>query len=592
MRLNVAITGSVLTLALTGSTAIGQVVFTPAQGGANVFIPPQGGVPAPAGPGAVPPRDRSRTATKGTASIRGRVTAAGTTTPLRRAQVAVFSSEGLGRFTTTTNGEGRFEVLELPAGRYTITVTKGGYVSLQYGQRRPFEPGTSVAVADGQALTGLDLALPRGSVIAGRITDEFGEPVASAQVSAQRYQYGPDGQRRLASSGTVTTDDLGQFRLHSLMPGEYIVSATFRSNFIAIGGAIGGSDTSESFLPTFHPGTINVSEAQPVTVTLGQESSVQFALSAARIARVSGLVVDSTGRPLISAMVALLPSSGQLSVSGLNTAQSGPDGSFTFPNVAPGDYVANVQLVPGLSNSNIPESAAVRVSVGGSDLNGLRIATGPGVLISGVVEFEGTASRTAPTPWRVFTQASVPAQVTFSAGNAQANGLVGDDGSFQLAVSGVGGALIRTTTTPQWTLKAVTLDGEDVTDTPLDFSGKGALSGLRIVLTDKLTTVSGRVIDARGKPLSDYAVVIQPEDAKTGVVATRYLRVLRPDQNGGFRVTGLPPGRYAATAVETFEQGRQFVPEVQARLKTRGRMFSIDEGGTAALDLSLATGVD
>lgn len=42
----------------------------------------------------------------------------------------------------------------------------------------------------------------------------------------------------------------------------------------------------------------------------------------------------------------------------------------------------------------------------------------------------------------------------------------------------------------------MTLDGEDVTDTPLDFSGKGALSGLRIVLTDKLTMVSGRVIYA------------------------------------------------------------------------------------------------
>ena len=156
--------------------------------------------------------------------------------------------------------------------------------------------------------------MPRGSVIAGRITDEFGEPVAQAQVSAQRYQYGPDGQRRLTLSGIpITTDDLGQFRLHSLMPGEYIVSASFRSGVVSIGG-LPGSDTSEGFLPTFYPGTINASDAQPVTVTLGQESSVQFALSAARMARVSGLVVDSTGRALASAMVVLLPSSGLLSV--------------------------------------------------------------------------------------------------------------------------------------------------------------------------------------------------------------------------------------------------------------------------------------
>lgn len=53
-----------------------------------------------------------------------------------------------------------------------------------------------------------------------------------------------------------------------------------------------------------------------------------------------------------------------------------------------------------------------------------------------------------------------------------------------------------------------------------------------------------------------------------------------------------PPGRYAATAVETFEQGRQFVPEVQARLKERAKMFSIDEGGTATLDLPLTSGVE
>ncbi len=590
MRLNVALTAGVLALALTGSTAIGQ-----GQGGpTSVFLPaPQGGaVPGVAGPAVAPPRDRARAAAKGTASLRGRVTAAGTTTPLRRAQVQVMGTDVPTRYATTTNGEGRYEVLELPAGRYSISVTKGGYVSLQYGQRRPFEPGTPVAVTEGQALTGLDVALPRGSVIAGRITDEFGEAVAQAQVSAQRYQYGPDGQRRLTmSGGPVTTDDLGQFRLHSLMPGEYIVSATFRSTFVSIGGATGGSDTSEGFLPTFHPGTVSASEAQPVTVTLGQESHVQFALSAARMARVSGAVVDSSGRALANAMVVLMPSSGFPTAGLLTTSQTAADGSFTFANVPPGDYVANVQLIPALTGTNVTESAAVPVSVGGSDLNGLRIATGPGTLVRGHVEFEGTSSRTSPTPWRVFAQSMTPAQMTFSAGSPAANGLVGEDGSFQLQVGGRGGALLRPTTTGQWTLKAVTLDGEDITDTPMDFS-KGDVSGVRVVLTDRLSTVSGRVIDARGKPLTDYAIIIQPEEAKVGVVATRYLRVVRPDQSGSFRVTGLPPGRYAATAVESFEQGRQFVPEVQARLKARGRMFSIDEGGTVSLDLPLTTGVD
>ena len=580
----VAAFGSALAAGATALAQEGGAVFAPAQGG--VAVP---GVPG--GPG-LPPRDRGRTAAKGTASIRGRITAAGSNAPLRRAQVAVTAVEGIGRYTTTTDGEGRFEVLELPAGRYAINVSKGGYVTLQYGQRRPFETGTPVTLADAQAMTGVNLALPKGSVIAGRITDEFGEPVAQAQVSAQRYQYGPDGQRRLQPFGIpVTTDDLGQFRLHSLMPGEYVVSASFRNMFVAPLGTAGG-DTSEGFLPTFHPGTVNANEAQPVTVTLGQESHVQFALSAARMARVSGVVVDSTGRAVANGIVMLMPSSGIVSGM-LTTAQIATDGAFSVSNVAPGDYVLNVQPMGAFSATDrSPETAALPLSVGGADINGIRVVTSAGTLLSGRVEFEGTASRTTPLPWRVFAQPNAPGPAAFGIGLGAANGTVAEDGAFQLQVAAAAAMLLRVAGSPAWAMKAVLLDGEDVTDTPLDWAGEGGATSLRIVMTDRLTTVSGRVVDSRGRPLTDYAVIIQPEEAQAGVVAARYLRLARPDQSGSFRVTGLPPGRYAATAVETFEQGRQFVPEVQARLKERAKTFSLDEGGTATLDLPLTSGVE
>jgi hypothetical protein len=556
-----------------------QGVFTPATGGA---------VPV----GVVPPRDRAPAA-KGTASLRGRVIAAGTTTPLRRAQVAVVAAEGTARFTTTTNGEGRYEVLELPAGRYTITVNKGGYVSLQYGQRRPFEAGMPVTLSDGQVLTGVDVALPRGSVIAGRVTDEFGEPVAQAQVSAQRYMYGPDGQRRLQPNGFAQTDDLGQFRLHSLMPGEYIVSATYRTFTVPVGIG-GGGDTSEGFLPTYFPGTANPADAQPVAVTLGQESAVHFALTAARMARVSGVVHDSNGRAVTGAMIMLMPAAGFTGGS-INSSQSGANGVFTFTNVPPGDYVVNVQPSPALASLNPngpPESASVPLSIGGSDVTGIRIVTARGTVVSGQVEFEGTASRTSAFPWRVMPQSLTAGPVFFAAPAGAANGLMGDDGTFQVQVGGSGPVLLRLNGSPLWALKSVTLDGDDITDTPMDFAGKGSVSGIRIAMTDRLTTVSGRAVDSRGRALTDYVVVILPEEAMTGVVAARYVRVARPDQSGSFKATGLPPGRYTATAVESIEQGRHFVPEVQARLREKGRAFSIDEGGSASLDLPLSTGVE
>ena len=48
----------------------------------------------------------------------------------------------------TTDAQGRFEIRELAAGRYTVTASKGGFVTLQYGQRRPGESGTPLELGD------------------------------------------------------------------------------------------------------------------------------------------------------------------------------------------------------------------------------------------------------------------------------------------------------------------------------------------------------------------------------------------------------------------------------------------------------------
>ena len=67
-------------------------------------------------------------------------------------------------------------------------------------------------------------------MITGRITDEFGDAVTDVQVQAMRYQF-TSGERRLVNVGRKSmTDDLGQFRIFGLMPGEYLVRASMRVN--------------------------------------------------------------------------------------------------------------------------------------------------------------------------------------------------------------------------------------------------------------------------------------------------------------------------------------------------------------------------
>ena len=166
-----------------------------------------------AGPGAAQPqpaRARRRGARapnpeagRGMAVLRGQVVAADSGAPIRRAQVRV-SGVGLRESrVATTDAQGRFEVRELAAGRYTLTASKGGFVTLQYGQRRPGESGTPLELGDAQTLDKVIVGLPRGSVITGRITDEFGEPVVNAAVTAWHYAF-VGGTRRLVRPGPAT----------------------------------------------------------------------------------------------------------------------------------------------------------------------------------------------------------------------------------------------------------------------------------------------------------------------------------------------------------------------------------------------------
>ena len=271
---------------------------------------PQTAAPAGAQRPGLPPRDTPVASKPATGKIRGRVLAADTNAPLRRAQVTLLAGQLGVRRLTTTDGDGRYEFAEVAEGRYTISAGKGGYVTLQYGQRRAFEPGRQVAVADGQDLTQVDIALPRGSVITGRITDEFGEPIAGAQVQVQRYQYTPSGQRRLTfagGTGFVQTNDLRG--VPRLRPDAGRLRRQ-RHGPAADAAQTNANDATEGYAPTYYPGTPNPAEAELLTLGLAQEMSIQLTLQAARMARITGTVTDSRGRPLRDGRVMVRSASG------------------------------------------------------------------------------------------------------------------------------------------------------------------------------------------------------------------------------------------------------------------------------------------
>ena len=566
------------------SLALGAGVF--AHGGGQDR--PQAPVVRP-GPGrplrAVPQR---ADAPRGTAILRGQIVAADNGSPIRRAQVRIDSPEAREGRVATTDQQGRFEIKELPPGRYTMTASKGGFVSLQYGQRRPSESGTPIELGDGQLIDKIAIALPRGSVLGGRITDEFGEPVANASVSAWRYGY-QGGARRLMPAGQNsrdTTDDQGQFRLFGLPPGDYYVSATLRTGGPEVTDPMGELS---GYTATYYPGTTNVGEAARVTLAVSQENTgVSFGLIATRLVRVSGQVLMSDGAPATSGMVMLMPA-GASGRPGIAAQQGGAGnridqtGTFRLSSVAPGRY--QVQARAGGREFEI---AKMDLMVGAEDVEGLTLVTAPGATISGhVVSDTGEPFEFKPAQLQIGARSGSPDLP----GGAQGPGAarVGDDWSF--ALRNITDAVLFRAQPPQgWALKSVFINGQDITDTPTEFPAGQASGGMQIVLTKKITALTGQITDSRGNPVLDATVVVFPANEKLWAYQSRFIKAARPDQEGKFQVTGLPGAEhYLVVALQGLEDGQAGDPEFLATIKDLGTKVELGEGESKAVDVKLSS---
>lgn len=560
-----------------------------------------------------PPRDRPQAqAPEGTARLRGQVIAADSGTPLRRAQVRAIASAIRTTRLTTTDTEGRYEFFNLPAGRYTISVTKAGYVGLEFGQRRPFEGGRPLDIADGQIADQINFALPRGAVIAGRLTDDAGDPIVGASVQPLRYQYAPGGRRRLVpveTSGWLSnmTNDLGEFRLFGLMPGTYLVTAQFQTMGV-VGltqpnsqtGGISAIEPRDGFLQTYFPGTTSVAEAQPVVVNLSEEAHASFSLATGRLSKLSGMVRRSDGTLPAGFIAELRPRDvSGAAMGGWGGTPLAPDGSFSFANVPPGQYVLDVQqrrqgydtssgMLMGApsSSAQTPEFARMTITVGGTDIAGLSLTTTRGVSASGRVTFQ------TATPVKISERSSLFMTAAFANSDegeravmslGANNGVIDPSGRFEIRGI-VGEVLFRPGILPNnHVLKSVTLNGVDITDRPYD-AASGDVTGLEVVIVDP-AQVNGTAKHPRGEMVRDYRVVLFPGNGKPSLLTTRFVHTGSADPSGRFQFTRLPAGEYLGVAVDSFEQGQEWDPAFQKRVIPSAHKFVLREGQTLTIEL-------
>jgi len=572
-------------------------------------------------PGQAPaaPRDTpAQAAPAPTGRITGRVLAADTGRPLRRARVFASAAQFEGRG-TLTDDNGVFALSELPAGRFTVTASKVGYLTLSFGQRRPLQAGTPLQLSDGEQLTGVEFRLPRGSVIAGRVFDETGEPLPGATVRAARYQYA-QGERQLVAAGSAQTDDQGAFRIWGLNPGEYYVSAVARNaafgppgrgGFTAgsparsgggpadrgSGGGVRGApapvldssadeELAKAYAPTYYPGVGSIDEARPLAVGVGQDLlDVSFPLLLVHTARVAGSIVNPDGSPVSSGQVSLTPEA-----SGAPRGRSQPgigyagrinwEGRFTIDNVPPGRYVLRARA----TDSDPPLFAAQPLAVASGDALDLAVVVAPGATISGSVLFEGTD---APDPSLVRVTAP-PADGGASLGPTP-TARVDRDGRFTLEGVPAGSHWIRMGGSLRgWSLKSVLADGRDVIDTPLDLRSGQQLANVALVFTSRQTEITGTVTTTEGVPVTDFTVLAFPFDPALWRPQSRHIATARPDQTGRFQIRGLPPGAYYVAVVDPLEQGEWFEPAFLDQQRGSAATVTLGEGDVKTQDFKIA----
>ena len=533
------------------------------------------------------PRSRSQRVDPLTASIGGRITTADTGTPIRGAEVRL-SMDGRFSRLVTTNGEGRYELRNLPAGVYKLIVSRTGFISLEFGQRRPFETASTITLGEGQSATG-NVALIRGGAIFGRVLDQFGDPSVGTRVQVLRVRM-ENGRRRLITVGAGDqTDDTGAFRVYGLPPGDYYVSAS-----------TGLIDAVKRDPPAYYPGTMNFAEAQPITLGVGAEASADFQIvEAVRTARISGVVLNSSGVP-IAAQVNLRSdtiSLGPASESALQLHDdAAADGTFSIQNVPPGPYTLTAMVMPMIPPippfktdeareavrermmNQLPETAAMPIVVSGEDVSGITLAARRGGRVNGRFVADTGVARPLPRGLQVALRSAGPVGAFL-----QMSGGSGNDADFQLAgVSGPTRADVQGVP-DGWAVKAILLDGDDVTDDTFDLAGKTGT--LRVVMTDRLTSLSGTI--QSNSDIRDHNVIVFPEEAAKWTFPSRFVRTVRADDEGRFRIDGLPPERYLAAALDYLEDGAEQDRQLLERLRTRASAVTLGEGEQRSIQLDV-----
>ncbi len=561
------------------------------------------------------PRDVVRLRPTGSGAIHGTVMSKGSEPlPLRRARVTIDGVDVDYAATAITADDGTFAFEGLPAGSYTVRAAKEPFIASAAGARRIGGSGAPVPLGPGERRR-VEVHLPRGGVITGRVQTPEGEPAAGIGVMALTNRYVlSEGERRLAQNPTLTatTDDRGEYRIYGLPPGDYLLSALptrsrsaglqvltdaeIREALAAVTRTLWSPGRPGSTGPpprataiaspaarpvglsqVYHPGTPFLDRATVVRLEEGAvRSGVDIDLTLIPLANIEGSVTLPGGSERVQLIMAREVEQGASEMFRTTTVDGA--GQFTYRAVPPGHYRI-VARSSGLIGT-------AEVVVGGDDIAGLAIALKPALTISGRLVFDPPIENIPAMP--AFAAPVVPAhsagfmvgsRVAVSGDTFTISGLV--PGRYRLASSPQG---VRTPL-GRWWLKSAVVGGREILDEPIAFQETDGDSHAILKWSDRASELSGSVRDSAGTSVRAAWVVVFSREPRSWFFHSRRVAGVRPGADGRYTVRNLPAGEYLIAATSQLEMNEWFDPEVLRGLVPQATPVAIAEDGRHTLDV-------
>lgn len=484
----------------------------------------------------------------------------------RLADVRVTASSTTETFSrsVTTDAEGRFVVQSLPAGRYLLTANR-----TLFSSPRKNAPALPLALAPGEVLRDIQIALLPTGVISGRVLDDKRQAVRAVRVEALRREY-RSGVLAWVASTQGTTNDRGEYRLFNLQPGTYIVRAV---------PPTAGPVKAE----VYYPSGFEVQSAVTIPIAPGSESGGTDVMFRKNVEgdvqlRLPGLAADAT------AYFYLLPRNRAFSDSLAVKPDSLPDKVFRFTNVPSGAYDLFVTATSSIDQQRtVTHTARLSFDADARNLDLGAVDLQPNFLLSGrFLAAEGLTVPVDPTKLVLTLRpAEIFAPLTTTVRGTPTRG-IGVDGSFAISLAAASKFNIALTgLPPEAYLVAAKADGRDILDTGLDMSLHPERLELWISGASSVGSVAGVVRDARGDLVPFASVILVPRPERRSNPSA--FKTATTDQHGEFTFRAVIPDDYAAFAWDDLEPGIYQNPEFLKEVEARGERIKVERGAVVSV---------